>query len=957
MLKKLTLLIGLIASISTFSQINSGSPNIPFGSNTSYDFGLLPNNLPSNGTYGASTEAASAWETFKNGFVENCGSGRTRVKFDNQSETVSEGIAYTMLLAAYAADQDVFDGLWAYYKINRNGNGVMNWKINGCNNGTIGQNGATDAELDAAMALIIADKQWGSSGQTHNYDTDAIALINAIKLHEVSNNTFNNGDGWGDASGCRNPSYQSPAYARVYSLFLQEKGVSNSGWTTIANSTATLLKNNSGQTNSGLPSNWSLENGAPNNSCSASGTTPSSFGYDATRAPWRQGTDYLWFGSESNGMQTIVNTQTDFWINRGGASQVKGGNNFSQAGNGNGDHNGAFIGMVGAQALASSNTTAHQSFVNDMYIENRNVDFNGYFPRVLRCLGLFVQTGNFWNPYSETITSGQSNPVVTITAPSDNFQTCLGVDYTINANASDTDGSVTKVEFYDGNTLLGTDNSAPFTYNVTGNTAGVKTYKTKAFDNDGLTSFSPSITVTVTTIQSTDGITCGGSISEDFNAVIDDFDSEDEVSLGATGDYGIYWWTPVGSSIYEINRTENNMTLTLNGADPKYEVFGVGFGMGKSINLEDFSNADIRLNLTNNSNTDIRLTIQIKDVNGNAAEIQIEEATGITWANQWKKLGLDIPRGQTIDEIVNLSAIPNQLGGFSAVSWGCATAIACPEVSYDLDPTQISEIIFIVNGGAGVDNTLLPATGELVFNYFSIGETENTNSNIIEKDATPPFEDADGDLVEDGLDLCANTPIGQSVNADGCSSSQLDSDGDNVNDDVDQCPNTPTGTTVDATGCTVVIIITPEDTDGDNVVNANDLCPNTPAGQSVNSDGCAESQLDDDGDGVNNDKDKCPDTPINNDVDAEGCLAEGLQDASSFGIEIFPIPATETLNIVQTRSNMNKATLLNISGRIVLETILESDSETISIQGIESGIYILQLDGTEGSTQKQLIIE
>ena len=209
MLKNLTLLIGLCASISVFSQINSGNPNIPFNSNNSYDFGLLPTNLPSSGAYGQSTEAANAWEEFKSGYIVNCGSDRARVKFDNQSETVSEGVAYSMLLAAYAADQDVFNRLWAYYKINRNSNGVMNWKVNGCSNNALGQNGATDAELDAAMALIVADKQWGSSGQVHDYSGDAISLIKKIKQHEVNNNTFNNGDGWGHANGCRNPSYLS----------------------------------------------------------------------------------------------------------------------------------------------------------------------------------------------------------------------------------------------------------------------------------------------------------------------------------------------------------------------------------------------------------------------------------------------------------------------------------------------------------------------------------------------------------------------------------------------------------------------------------------------------------------------------------------------------------------------------------------------------------------------------
>lgn len=63
--------------------------------------------------------------------------------------------------------------------------------------------------------------------------------------------------------------------------------------------------------------------------------------------------------------------------------------------------------------------------------------------------------------------------------------------------------------------------------------------------------------------------------------------------------------------------------------------------------------------------------------------------------------------------------------------------------------------------------------------------------------------DDDNDTVIDGLDLCPNTPVGEIVNSDGCSESQLDDDGDGVMNDVDQCLDTPTGKPIDATGCEI----------------------------------------------------------------------------------------------------------------------------------------------------------
>lgn len=55
-------------------------------------------------------------------------------------------------------------------------------------------------------------------------------------------------------------------------------------------------------------------------------------------------------------------------------------------------------------------------------------------------------------------------------------------------------------------------------------------------------------------------------------------------------------------------------------------------------------------------------------------------------------------------------------------------------------------------------------------------------------------------------------------------------------DTSDKCPNTPVGSTVDANGCKIVL-----DDDHDGVPNSMDKCPNTPQGAAVNADGCPET--------------------------------------------------------------------------------------------------------------------
>ncbi len=136
-------------------------------------------------------------------------------------------------------------------------------------------------------------------------------------------------------------------------------------------------------------------------------------------------------------------------------------------------------------------------------------------------------------------------------------------------------------------------------------------------------------------------------------------------------------------------------------------------------------------------------------------------------------------------------------------------------------------------------------------------------------DATGCPRDADGDKVLDAADKCPNTPAGEAVDASGCSASQRDSDGDRVTDNLDQCPNTPAGEVVDANGCSASQL----DADKDGVKDSADKCPNTPAGESVDANGCSASQKDTDGDGVMDSADKCPNTAPGAKVDATGCTA------------------------------------------------------------------------------------
>lgn len=114
-----------------------------------------------------------------------------------------------------------------------------------------------------------------------------------------------------------------------------------------------------------------------------------------------------------------------------------------------------------------------------------------------------VYTGKeIWN-FCKNYSLNRTKPSVTITSPKagllyNSFApqgTATFPDITITANADDPNGTVSKVQFYDGSTLLATCTAKPYKATLTGAKSGTHTLKVVATDNDGETA---SVTTTVT---------------------------------------------------------------------------------------------------------------------------------------------------------------------------------------------------------------------------------------------------------------------------------------------------------------------------------------------------------------------------------------------------------------------------------------------------------------------------
>ncbi|RBL93393.1 glycosyl hydrolase family 18 protein [Chitinophaga flava] len=105
------------------------------------------------------------------------------------------------------------------------------------------------------------------------------------------------------------------------------------------------------------------------------------------------------------------------------------------------------------------------------------------------------------NKINETFASGGGStnvpPTVSITAPANNATFTAPASITLQATASDSDGQVVKVEFYNGTTLLATDSTAPYTYAWNNVPAGSYTVKAIATDNKGAATTSALVNITV----------------------------------------------------------------------------------------------------------------------------------------------------------------------------------------------------------------------------------------------------------------------------------------------------------------------------------------------------------------------------------------------------------------------------------------------------------------------------
>jgi len=319
--------------------------------------------------------------------------GDYKINYDTTGATVSEAMGYGMIFTALMAGADpkakiYFDGLNRFRKrypssINPN---FMEWKVYP---DEISRNDdcATDGDIDIAMSLLLANKQWGDI----NYYIEATNIIDNIAKSLVRTDfSLRLGD-WDSSDNKTRPSDFITAYFKSFYYATGE-----SIWTDVENKCYSILQQlqNNYSTNTGLIPDFAIKDGInwkPAPPYFLEGPNDGYYYYNSCRVPWRISTSMLYYNEpgSSNVMNKLMNwiygkcsSPTDFKAGYKLNGDDINGNNYDTA---------AFISPTGIGAAVITD----QQWLNNTFSYSSGSN-EAYFEDSINLFSLVTMSGNLW---------------------------------------------------------------------------------------------------------------------------------------------------------------------------------------------------------------------------------------------------------------------------------------------------------------------------------------------------------------------------------------------------------------------------------------------------------------------------------------------------------------------------------------------------------------------------------
>ncbi|GAA1360144.1 glycosyl hydrolase family 8 [Streptomyces beijiangensis] len=286
-------------------------PAVPFGG---HQFPYASGTLKPTGTQSALDQAViTKYNAWKSAFVkQNCGNGwYETLSPDADHPYVAEGQGYGMVVTATMAGADpnaktVFDGMVKYVLAHPsvNNSNLLAAEQNASCTSVDGSDSATDGDLDVAYGLLLADKQWGSTG-TYNYKDLAVRHINAIKSSEINSSThlLLLGDWSSPGDQYYNISRSSDWMIDHFRAFKRATG--DAAWDTIRTAHQNLITSQQTKyaSSTGLLADFVVNTDTTPKPASGEvleSPNDGDYGWNACRDPWRIGADAVTSGDPAS---------------------------------------------------------------------------------------------------------------------------------------------------------------------------------------------------------------------------------------------------------------------------------------------------------------------------------------------------------------------------------------------------------------------------------------------------------------------------------------------------------------------------------------------------------------------------------------------------------------------------------------------------------------------------------
>ncbi|PZE71634.1 glycoside hydrolase [Curtobacterium sp. MCBD17_019] len=238
----------------------------------------------STATSGSAPGGRRSAATLREDFLDRYVRGGRVVRTDQGGDTVSEGQAYGMLVALASGDQRRFRSIWSWTRQHLQGDDHLlawRWTTEG---GTADEQSASDADLDAARALVLAGERFDRP----SYTTAGKQMASAILDRETAQTDAGRILLPGPWAATGQPYAYDASYASPVAFAVLAKATGDPRWEQLERGshavTGTILAN------AALPSDWSQvhQDGTVDPMPSANGTGgPVVYGWDAMRMPLR----------------------------------------------------------------------------------------------------------------------------------------------------------------------------------------------------------------------------------------------------------------------------------------------------------------------------------------------------------------------------------------------------------------------------------------------------------------------------------------------------------------------------------------------------------------------------------------------------------------------------------------------------------------------------------------------